>query len=109
MKISKEQICVATEWWCWKLRWQTYIGLSDKQIAAFKVALAGELAKAEIHDEVDTDYGPGQVLGIAAGKAGINGSVFPWKTNMRFLSGGVQVSDSRLAPFVEVIGLEVAE
>ena len=109
MKISKEQICAATEWWCWKLRRQTYISLSEKQIAAFKVALAGELAKAEINDEVDTDYGPGQVLGIAAGKAAINDHAFPWKTTMRFLNGGVQVSDSRLAPFVELMELEVAK
>jgi hypothetical protein len=36
MKISKEQICAATEWWCWKLRRQTYISLSEKQIAPFK-------------------------------------------------------------------------
>ena len=91
------------------MRWQTYIGLSDKQIAAFGVALAGELENAEISDEVDTDYGPGQVLRIAAGKAAINDLAFPWKTTMRFLNDGVQVSESRLAPFVEVIGLEVAE
>jgi len=128
--LTREQISVAVEWWAKSLKSHKYdngddsrsgrmavmlallsrgSGPSDSQIETFKSALADELGKAKNdYYSVDTDYGPGYVLGIAADKAGINGSAFPWKTLMYFRNGGVQVASGYGATAVELMQLEVA-
>lgn len=129
--LTKEQIGVAVEWWAKALRNPKFDngddsnaggmamvlalmargnGPSAGQIETFKSALAVELEKAKNdYYSVNTDYGPGYVLGLAADKAGISGSAFPWKTMMYFQNGGVQVACGYGAKAVELMEREAAQ
>jgi len=70
--------------------------ITGDQAAVFAEELAKtiteELGRVRYHVTLGVDYGPDQELSEAAEKAGINGSRFPWKTNMWVKADVVTVS-----------------
>lgn len=71
--------------------------VSERAGAKFAEALAEAIEKT-LRDagkwgvSLDVDYGPCRMLHEAATTAGVNGSRFPWKTNMRVTTEHVTVS-----------------
>ena len=66
---------------------------TSEAMERFKVELRSALAKETESgcSLLNVDYGPNELLGKAADAAGIDDSVFPWKTHMWFDGGGVRV------------------
>lgn len=125
--LSDEQISTAVEWWANVIRSPKFDNgasdpanifaslmastlanrnpVTDEQVATFKSALAKNLscATTRYNAELHVDYHPNELLFSAALAAGISDSLFPWKTNMWFRKGGVQVSCGYRAPIEHVL------
>ena len=78
---------------------------TPESIERFKGALTEALGKMNRRSGfwLCVDYGPCQLLADAAEAAGIDESVFPWKTDMWFHDGGVRVRCGYAAEVVELL------
>ena len=115
--LTAKQIEVAVQWWGERLKVPTFdMGAdsrgsmmaemmatvyhkseSEDTVTMFKQALAKELKRTKERVEwlcVGVDYWPGKILSDALEAAGVEVGMtqLPWKTQMWFQDGGVQVS-----------------
>lgn len=133
--ITQQQAKVAAQWWGERVKAPTFNALSDEErrdpvnkgmlIAQMMAEMmprtttteqvadfVARLEKALLQDEhlycVGVDYGPDRILNDAAEAAGINTRLeaFPWKTQMLFRDGGVQVSLGYCGPIEELLIVE---
>lgn len=126
MKLSQEQIKAACEWWGKALLNPKFDngddsnaggmgmvlailangnGPSAESVKRFEVELSQILSRETdkpSYFSIGTDYGPDTILGTAAALAGI-ATQFPWKTDMTFKDGGVQVAYGYRAQPVELL------
>ena len=118
MSLTEEQIQKACDWWGeviqsphfdngddssnggmgMMLAILSYTAPGHEAVEKYKQELRRRLQKATTIPYLDVDYAPSQILAESANMAGMKHRSFPWKTEMWFVDGGVQVSCGYGAP-----------
>ena len=120
--LTEKQIELAVEWWAkaidnpkfdhgdgsaggsfvQALAMQNKTEVTEDQLSVFKKSLAATLRKEDKRNGLHSDYGPGRLLAEAMTEAEISHTNSPWKTNMHFREGRVEVSYGYGASIVEL-------